>query len=381
MRWLFATFLLCLLLLTGYVNAAINKEARLKEKIGQMLLIGFQGTELTPTDPIVQAILTQRIGGVILYASQTPSDRRNITNPTQLKNLTQQLQDYTKQAAKNNNNEFFPLLIGVDYEGGKVTPLKQSKGFPATISAASLAQGTLAEAEHAAQQMARTLADAGINLNFAPILDVNVNPENPVIGKFERSFSRDPKRVAEYAAIFARAYQEHGIICTYKHFPGHGSSSKDTHRGFVDVTPTWQAYELEPYKALVNKSLSCPMVMTAHVVHYGLDSRGYPASISHAMTQELLRTTLNFTGVVITDDLQMRAITDNYGLAESVKLAVNAGADILLFANQLATAPQDPAQIIDLIYADVKAGEIREDRIEEAYQRIIELKKKIKQLP
>jgi beta-N-acetylhexosaminidase len=172
-------------------------------------------------------------------------------------------------------------------------------------------------------------------------------------------------------------YRDYGIVCVYKHFPGHGSSTEDTHAGFVDVTKTWQKYELDPYRALLQKPYHCPIVMTAHVVHTGLDSKGYPASISAAITKNLLREKLGFQGVVITDDLQMKAITDHYGLAEAIRLAVNAGADILVFGNQLVSTPQDPQQIVDIIYQDVMSGKISESRIDEAYQRVITLKKKI----
>jgi len=351
----------------------------MKEKIGQMLLIGFKGTELHADDFIVKAILAQRIGGVILFDYDFPTGTydHNIKNPEQLKHLTSQLQDYTRQAAQDNTNNLYPMFIGIDYEGGKVNRLKENYGFPKTLAAADIGQLSLAEANQYAQQMADTLNQAGINLNFAPVLDVNVNPDSPAIGKLGRSFSADPQKVADYAAIFARAYQEKGIFCSYKHFPGHGSATGDTHAGFVDITQTWKEYELDPYKKLFRQQNGCDMVMTAHVVHYGLDSKGYPASISTPITKELLREKLNFTGLVVTDDMQMKAIADNYGLAEAVRLAINAGADILVFGNQQVPAPQDPQEIVDMIYDDVMTGKIRESRIEEAYQRIMKLKEKL----
>ena len=358
----------------------LAQEVTLKDKIGQMLVIGFKGTELSSDDAIVRSILAQRIGGVILfdYDFQTKTFEHNIKNPQQLKRLTEQLQKYANQAAATNKNNLTPLFISIDYEGGKVNRLKESYGFPKTVSAADIGFGTYEQATQYAQQMAKTLKEEGINLNFAPVLDVTVNLDNPVIGKLDRSFSNDPQKVVDYAAIFSKAYQDHGILCAYKHFPGHGSSTGDTHAGFVDVTQTWKEYELEPYKQLLQQSYGCSIVMTAHVIHYGLDSKGYPASISAAMTKELLREKLNFDGVVITDDLQMKAITDNYGIGDAVRLAVNAGADILIFGNQLVSTPQDPQQIVDMIYQDVMAGKISESRINEAYQRIMKLKSKLK---
>src|SRR3990167_10320992 len=309
-----STILLCLLLLPFDSTAAT-----LKEKIGQMVMVGFKGAEISPNDPIAKAILIDEIGGVILfdYDFQTKTFDHNIKIPAQLKTLTQTLQAYAKKAALIHHHAFTPLLIGIDYEGGSVNRLKEKYGFPKTESAGTLGQGSLEDAKHDAEQMAKTLSSEGINLNFAPVLDVNINPDNPVIGKLNRSFSNDPKKVTQYAAIFSKAYQDHGILCAYKHFPGHGSSLDDTHAGFVDVTKTWQSKELDPYQKLLQKSYHCPIVMTAHVVNNALDKKEYPASISYAMTQKLLRDKLNFKEVVVTDDMQMKAITDHYGFEDA----------------------------------------------------------------
>jgi beta-N-acetylhexosaminidase len=349
------------------VGNAATKEPTLKQKIGQMLLIGFKGTELQPTDSIVTALLAQRIGGVVLfdYDAQTKTYDRNIKNPQQLKHLTEQLQSYTKQAATSNHNTLY------------VNRLKEEYGFSKTLSAAELGRGSYDQAREYAQQMAETLQQAGVNIDFAPVLDVNVNPSNPIIGKKDRSFSADPNKVTNYAEIFAQAFHDHGIICVYKHFPGHGSSTGDTHLGLVDVTKTWQDSELNPYKELLAKPDGCPMVMTAHVVHYGLDSKGYPASLSAAITTDLLRKKLKFNGVVITDALQMKAIADNYGVPQAVRLAILAGADILIFDNQLAAKLQDPQEVIDIIYHDVMTGAIPRSRIDESYRRIMNLKKQL----
>jgi beta-N-acetylhexosaminidase len=142
----------------------------------------------------------------------------------------------------------------------------------------------------------------------------------------------------------------------------------------VDVTQTWKEEELYPYQQLLPLFSTCAMVMSAHVVHYGLDKEGHAASLSAAITNDLLRKKLNFHGVVITDDLQMKAITNKYSLAESLRLAINAGADLLVFGNQLVKTFQDPEELVQMIYADVMAGHIAESRIEEAYTRILKLK-------
>lgn len=342
----------------------------LRHKIGQMLLVGFQGAEVTPDSAIAKAITEQSVGGVILfdYDYQKKTYEHNIRNPEQLKQLTAQLQSF-------NSNASIPLFIGVDYEGGKVNRLKENKGFPKTISAEAMALLPESEAEQYASNMANALKNAGVNLNFAPDVDLNVNPANPVIGKLGRSFSSDASIVAKYASLFADAHAKRGIMSVFKHFPGHGSSTSDSHLGFVDVTSTWQKEELEPYQQLLKDQTNThSMVMTAHVVHQGLDPAGYPASLSKAMTTGLLRQKLHFNSVVVTDDLQMKAITDNYSLKEAVRFAVNAGADILVFGNQLTPTHQDPSEIVNMIHEDVLSGEIPESRIDESYGRIVSLK-------
>jgi beta-N-acetylhexosaminidase len=336
-----------------------------KTKIGQMLIMGFDGMTLNADNTIVKAIQAQHIGGVILfdYHFQTKQFNKNIQSPTQLKRLTQQLQSY----AKNN------LLIGIDYEGGKVNRLKENVGFPKTHTAAELAFFSEEDIKKYADQMAATLSEVGANLNFAPVLDVNINPNNPAVGQLERSFSSDPEKVSHYANIFSAAFRARNIISTYKHFPGQGSSAGDTHLNCVDVTETWQSIELEPYQALL-KNASQAIVMTAHIINKKLDSDGYPASLSKKMTQDLLREKLHFDGVVVTDDLQMQAITNHYKLEDTVRLAILAGADLLLFGNQLTETPLVAENVVELIYQDVVTGKIPIARIEESYQRIVKLK-------
>lgn len=376
-RWLFIP--LCFFWTISAFSSA--KEVGLKEKIGQMLMIGFEGSALKSGDAIVQAILSQDIGGVILfdYNFKTQTFNHNIQSPQQLKKLTEDLQHYAKEAAKDHQNDLYPLLIGMDYEGGeRGTRLKETHGFPKTLPAAELGKLSEKEVHIYAEQMSDTLKKAGVNLNFAPVVDVNTNPDNPVIGKIKRSFSEDPEKVVQYASIFSKAYRDQDIACAYKHFPGHGSSMGDSHEGFVDVTNTWKALELIPYEKLLNQPTGCQMVMIAHVVNSKLDKKAVPATLSSEIIQQLLRKQLNFKGLVVTDDMQMKSIIDHYGLAEALRLTVNAGADILIFGNQLVSAPQNPREVIDIIYQDVKAGHIPESRIQEAYERIMKLKNRLR---
>lgn len=369
-----------LLFSTDLVLAA--DEPSLRDKIGQMLIIGFEGKQVDSTSPIIKAISEQNIGGVILFDFnyRTKSFDKNIASPTQVRELNHRLQEANQQANQKNNRPALPLLISVDYEGGAVNRLSRDYGFPDTFSAADVGKMTVEKASEVADSMGKTLEDAGFNLNFAPDLDVNFNPDNPIIGKLGRSFSADPKEVASFAALYSRYFLQHKVQCAYKHFPGHGSSKADSHLGFVDVSDSWQESELDPYKLLLNGGDSCGMVMTAHIVNRLLDETGLPATLSHKILTEILREQLQFDGVIITDDMQMKAISEHYGLEQALTLAVNAGADMFIFGNQLFDKSQDPKEVIDIIEAKVKSGEISQTRIDEAYRHIKDFKKSIRDL-
>ncbi|KTD47134.1 N-acetyl-beta-glucosaminidase [Legionella rubrilucens] len=371
--------LLISLCFSSSVMAGVTPEVSLRDKIGQMLLIGFDGKNVNAQSKIIKTIEKNNIGGVILfdYDYRTKTYDKNIESPGQVRQLNSDLQYFTEQGNLKHHRSKLPLLISVDYEGGKVNRLGEKYGFPPTISAAEVGKRSFEEAESSANSMAQTLKEVGFNLNFAPVLDVNVNPDNPVIGKKDRSFSADASMVGSYASIYTRHFLNQKIQCVYKHFPGHGSSTKDSHLGFVDVTDTWQTYELQPYQHLLNSNESCGVVMTAHIVNRQLDETGLPATLSKKILTGLLRHQLHFNGVIITDDMQMKAISDNYGLEQALVLTINAGADMLIFGNNLTVEPQDPEQLIDIIEAKVLSGEISPKRINEAYKHIVALKKSI----
>jgi beta-N-acetylhexosaminidase len=183
-----------------------------------------------------------------------------------------------------------------------------------------------------------------------------------------------PEIVTTYADIYTNAFLQQDIQCAYKHFPGHGSSTADSHLGFVDVTHTWQKDELTPYRQLFAKPIHCGMVMSAHIVNRQLDPSGLPATLSHRMLTGILRHELKFNGVIITDDMQMNAIAKRYSLETAVTKAINAGADMLLFGNQLQKEKVTASQLIALIEKQVRDGAISEARINEAYERVRYLK-------
>jgi len=330
----------------------------LEQKIGRMLVVGFEGETLERNATILEQIRRYRLGGVILFDREFEDRSRikNIRNPQQLKALTTALQ--SAAAA--------PLLIAVDQEGGRVARLKESAGFLATPSAAQMATLGVGAAITAYEALANMLHEAGINTDFAPVVDLAVNPQNRVIVGLERSYGAQSDTVSSYAGIFLDALEDHGVLGVLKHFPGHGSSLGDSHEGFVDVTKTWSDKELEPYRTLIGEG-RVDMIMTAHVFNAKLDPK-YPATLSYALNTDLLRAQLGFKGVIISDDMQMKAISANYGLKESVTLAINAGVDLLLFGNQLDHV--SPETLVQTIAAQVRSGAISMERIDEANARI-----------
>ena len=352
------------------------QQPSLRYQIAQMLLLGFEGTQIEDHNPIVKSISEEGIGGVILfdYNYQTKEFGKNIQNPEQVKQINHKLQSLNTQARQYDQQPLLPLIISVDYEGGKVNRLKESYGFPATLSAVEAGKLSAEDASQAANAMAETLAGLGFNLDFAPVVDVNVYADNPILGKLDRCFSSDPQKVADYAKIYTQAFAKHQIHSCYKHFPGHGSSVADSHLGFADVTDTWQDYELLPYQALNQDPHGSQMIMTAHIINRKLDATGLPATLSYAMLTELLRKKLQYQGIIITDDMQMKAIADHYNMEAAITLAINAGADMIIFGNQLSATIQDSTSIIAYIESEVRAGKISEETIQQAYARIVKFK-------
>jgi beta-N-acetylhexosaminidase len=335
--------------------------------IGQMFLVGFDGLAMDRDHPAVEAIARHRLGGVILFDRNVDGSRQNIASPAQLAELTAMLQSYAE----------IPLLIATDQEGGRVCRLKEENGFPAFASPRQLGEkeDPLETYRHAGR-LAAVLAECGINMNLAPVVDLDLNPENPIIGRYERSFGRETGQVVSRAAAFIRAHHERGIACCLKHFPGHGSAAADSHLGFVDITGQWREIELDPYIELFGVGLA-DAVMTAHVVNRRLDSRGLPATLSEAMISSLLRGRLGFDGVVISDDLQMKAISSRWGFAEAVRKAVLAGVDLLLVGNNLIRDPDAAAKGIRAVEQLLDEKVISEERLASSIERIAVLKGKI----
>lgn len=340
----------------------------LERKIAQMLLLGFPGEILEPGSPIDQAVRAYGVGGVVLFDNNIDLGvtGRNITGPAQLKTLTSALH----QASE------VPLLIAVDQEGGIVARMKERYGFPPSVSAQYLGeQNRLDLTRSSSDSIAATLAEYGFNLNLAPVVDLNSNPDNPVIAFKQRSFSADPAVVTSHATEYIKSHHRRRILTSLKHFPGHGSSREDSHLGLVDVTRYWNEDELLPYRNLISQGL-CDMVMTAHTFNTAIDP-DYPATLSKATIDGLLRKRLGFDGVVVSDDLYMGAIVRHYSYETAVEKAINAGVDLLVVANDKAYRPDIMPRTIELLLNLVRQGKIPQERIDQACHRIMLLKKRL----
>ncbi len=336
----------------------------LEEKVGQLLLVGFRGFEVN--SEVERAVRDYHVGSIIYfdYDVETRTRQRNIRSPRQLKDLSADLQAISE----------IPLFVSVDEEGGKVSRLKKRYGFSSKPSPAKLGTKFQWQVKNSAKDLAQELIEHGINVNFAPLADVNTNPHNPVIGSLGRSFSSNPEKVEKYCRSFVEGQGEEGVVSVLKHFPGHGSSRGDSHEGLVDVSQTWDQKELIPFKNLI-ASGDAEMIMTAHIFNRNLDAY-YPATLSKRTIQGLLRDQLGFDGVVISDDMNMGAIAHHYGLKEAISLSLNAGVDILLFGNNLVYDKDIAGKAHGIIMDLVREGKISAQTIDKKVSRILNLKEK-----
>ena len=324
------------------------------------MIVGFRGSRLAQVPWLRTALRDTGLGGVILFdRDQLTGAQRNVLSPSQVTTLVTDLRAAAGDRA---------LIVSVDQEGGIVTRLSPAHGFPPVASEAEIGRGTVAGARTWGRGIARTLSSVGINLNFAPVVDLNVNPKSPAIGALDRSFSADPAVVVEMATAEIAAHRAAGVRTTLKHFPGIGSSTTNTDFGVADVTNTWKPIELEPFSQLI-KSGTADVVMAGHVVNGQLDA-DRPASLSKPTVTDVLRGQLGWSGVVVTDDLQAAAIDRAFGFDESVVVALEAGNDLLLFANQQAYDPHVLGRAINAVAAAVKAGRLSEARIDESLGRV-----------
>lgn len=350
-----------LLLFFFYVNSYSQS---LDVKIGQMILIGVPKSELD--EKVLEEVRNGKVGALIFFEKNIPN------RPNAFASVKKMTWTYQNAAP-------IPLFICIDQEGGKVNRLKEKYGFTRSITAASLGKyGSLDSVRFYADATAATLAGLGFNVNFAPTVDLAINKENTVIAKPERSYSINEDTVVMMAKEVIKQHRKYGVITSLKHFPGHGSSKDDTHFGVADVTNTWSERELKPFKMLIDSGYA-DGVMTSHIVNKNLDKNGYPGTLSKDILDGILRKRLGYSGVVFSDDMQMQAISKNYGLEETIRLAINAGVDIMCFSNNIQGSEE---RTVDKVHAIIKnmvaTGQIKQERIDESYQRIMQLKGKLK---
>ena len=321
------------------------------EQIGQLFMLGFDGTAVSPEWAELQT--QYKPGGMIVFA-------RNLEHPAQIVDLTNGLQARSPRS---------PLLIAIDQEGGRVSRLPGDFTiFPPCGAVGACRSEELAYA--AAAVTAAELRAVGINMNMAPVLDVHSNPENPVIG--DRAYGTDPHTVAELGLAAIRGLQGKGVVACGKHFPGHGDTSADSHKELPVVkapAETLLERELPPFRHAIANGLAS--LMTAHVLYPALDAQR-PATLSPTILTGLLREQWGFDGVVVTDDLEMRAIADHHDIGEASVQAFLAGADLLLICRDRARA----VAAMDAIRKAVEEGTISKDRLDTSVRRIVQLKQR-----
>lgn len=333
--------------------------------LGELFLVGFTGTEGEAGGEVETLLCTARVGGIVLFA-------RNIVDAPQLTRLTQWMDAHARACAGRR------LFIAVDAEGGRVMRLGPPAGYPDTPSAQDLGDANdLALTEIEAQRVGATLRAAGINWNLAPVVDVGYNPANTVIVGAGRAFAADPVRVTTQARVWIRGMRAAGVLTALKHFPGHGSSLADSHKGFVDVTRTANPdVELYPYRALMADGLA-DAVMTAHVFNRRLD-RKRPATLSRSTIDGLLRGKLGYTGVVVSDDMRMGAIEQHYGMDDAAVLALAAGVDMVLIAqDRLPDGRSATTLALGAIRTALAGGRLPIERVESALGRVRALRARL----
>jgi beta-N-acetylhexosaminidase len=335
------------------------KGMSVEEKVGQIMVGFFRGATLSPEQQ--QRIRDLHLGGVILYSSSG-----NIESTGQVAALTKSIQNTAHDAGG------IPLFVSIDQEGGTICRLTQGVTvFPGSMALGAGGSGELSARSSAV--MAQELRALGITMNFAPVVDVNSNPANPVIGV--RSFGSSPEEVARLGTAQIAPYREAGVICVAKHFPGHGDTDVDSHIGLPIVRhdrARLDAVELYPFRAMVREGV--PAVMTAHVEVPALDPSGLPATLSSPILG-VLRDEMGFSGLIITDSMGMGAIVQGWGLEEAAILSFLAGSDILLFGADKGHEPGEQDGIHRALVEAVQSGRISMERLDKAVRKILTVKK------
>lgn len=358
MKIFFPLFFFLLLIIPS--RSSSQQPDSLQLKLGQMIMIGMPGKSVDTSSSFYQEIKAGKIGGLTIYES-------HLTPMNTAQNLAAMLFAYQAAAP-------IPMFTAITQEGGIVNRLKMKYGFPLMPSAAYLGKiNDIDSTKFYSDNVAYTLSRLGINVNFAPVVDIYM-PQNPVLGSRERTFSADTAIITRHARQVIRSHNYFKVHTVLKHFPGHGSSTEDSHLGITDVSMTWSTDELAPFKALIREGLATA-VMTAHIVNNQLDESNLPATLSAPVLTGLLRKELKFEGVVFSDDMQMKAISDEYGLKEAISMAINAGVDVLLFSGNInGKEPVSATLIMNTMLQLLQEKKINLQQINASYKRIMQMK-------
>jgi beta-N-acetylhexosaminidase len=334
----------------------LKAPSSLNEQIGQMMVSGFHGTSLdSQTEDL---IVNHHVGGLILF-------ERNFENPEQLTRLISDLQKLALSTPP-----FIPLFISVDQEGGRVSRLQPHfTRFPTPGCLGKARSESLARRFGLA--LGREMRAVGINMDYAPVLDVNTNPKNPIIGT--RAFSNTPEWAARLGVGFLNGFREAGVIAVGKHFPGHGDTSQDSHLTLPTVdrdAETLTSVELVPFQSAIDHGLD--VIMTAHVIYKAWDEK-FPATFSVPILKNLLRGKLGFEGLIMSDDLEMKAVQDHIPYEDYPTLGTEAGIDLFLICHDT----DKVKALLKQMERDVSAGKIPQATIETSLQRILAIKKRM----
>lgn len=334
----------------------MNQPTTIPEMTGQMMMAGFEGTTLTQeTEDLIS---NHHVGGLILFG-------RNYENPKQLHTLIRDLQDVAASTSTG-----LPLFISVDQEGGRVARLTEPfTKYPPLCCLGHAQSESLAY--RFGQSLAAELADVGINMDYAPVLDVHTNPENPIIG--DRAIASDPDTVARLANSFIKGFKDKGMIPVGKHFPGHGDTEVDSHLDLPTVkrdAATLEAVELVPFRETIAQGLE--VIMTAHVIYTAWDKKN-TATFSKMILQDVLRKQLGFQGIIMSDDLEMKAVENYLPFDAFPRMGVEAGLDMFLICNSV----EKVRTLHDQLIRDVNTGTIPTAPIQQSVERIIQLKKNL----
>lgn len=369
-------------LLLSIVSISLLMANNQSDNIGQVMMVGMKGTSVNENSDIVQQMKKYKIGGIVLFPKTEQYPDQNIENAKQLQKLTKDLHFYAEKYG------IPKLLIAVNEEGGVINGLKPEK-FPLIKQCADTGLnksqkdignlGDIALANKQSKCIGEALKSYGIDINFAPVAAIEINPESEVIAKWGRSYGNNIQQVTEFLNPAIKGYKETGIIPVMKHFPGLGSAKANTDfGGMVNISDTWQEQEGDAYRNLISSGDATNMIMVSFAMNTNLDKSGLPAALSYKMVTNLLRNDMKYDGLIMTDDLNASAIMDYFSRKQATYLAINAGNNMLIFGGGLG---YDATQETDTLYKNLKelyeSDPAFKEKVDKSVDKILEFKKSI----